>query len=112
MTSPIFTNTEVNLLHSLRSRSVDCKVNFRGLYGKDLACTLCQDGAQDDQAHILSCPHLRQIMKSNEAANHNIMYEDIFAKDVRKQKEITALIEKLLSIKKTLLNKTEDDEEQ
>ena len=51
-------------------------------------------------------------MKSNEAANHNIMYEDIFAKDVRKQKEVTALIEKLLNIKKTLLNKTEDDEEQ
>ena len=112
MTSPIFTNTEVNLLHSLRSRSVDCKVNFRGLYGEDLACTLCQDGAQDDQAHILSCPRLRHIMKSNEAANYNIMYEDIFAKDVRKQKEVTALIEKLLNIKNTLLNKTEDDEEQ
>ena len=50
-------------------------------------------------------------MKSNEAANSNIMYEDIFAKGVRKQKEVTLLIEKLLNIKKTLLNKTEDDEE-
>ena len=95
MTSPIFTNNEVNLILSLRSRSVDCKVIF----------------AQDDQAHILNCPGLRQIMKSNEAANSNIMYEDIFAKGVRKQKEVTLLIEKLLNIKKTLLNKTEDDEE-
>ena len=112
MTSPIFTNTEVNLLHSLRSRSLDCKVNFRGLYGQDLECSLCEDGAQDDQAHILRCPRLREMMKSNDAAVHNIKYEDIFDKDVKKQKEVTALIEKLLTIKKKLLNKTDDEEEQ
>ena len=40
MTSPIFTNEEVNLLQSLRSRSIQCKVNFKGLNGDDLSCPL------------------------------------------------------------------------
>ena len=39
--SYIFTNQEVNLLHSLRSRSVDCKVNFRCMYEADFDFTLC-----------------------------------------------------------------------
>ena len=103
MTSPIYTNQEVNLLHSLRSRSVDCKVNFRGMYGADLACTLCQDGAQDDQQHILNCPRLRQLMKSSEAAKNNIKYDDLFA-ETSKQKEVTALFEKLLDLRQKLLN--------
>ena len=110
MTSPIFTNQEVNLLHSLRSRSVDCKVNFRGMYGSDLACSLCQDGTQDDQQHILACPRLRQEMKSSEAAINSINYYDLFA-NTSKQKEVTSLFEKLLNIRHKLLNKEAEDEQ-
>ena len=108
MTSPIFSNQEVNLLHSVRSRLVDCKVNFRGMYGADLACTLCHDDAQDDQQHILTCPRLRGVMESSEAASNNIKYDDLFA-DTSKQNEVTALFEKLLDMRSKLLNEEAED---
>ena len=50
--SSIFTNEDVNLLHSLRARSVNCKVNFRSRYGDDISCPLCTSGEPDDQPHI------------------------------------------------------------
>ena len=30
--SPVFLDEEVNILHSLRSRAVDCKANYRNMY--------------------------------------------------------------------------------
>ena len=32
MVSPVFYNSDVNLLHALRSRSTDCRVNFKNKY--------------------------------------------------------------------------------
>ena len=87
---------------------VECKANFKGMYGADLACTLCQDGAQDDQQHILHCPRLRQEMKSSEAAKNKIKYDDLFA-STSKQKEVTALFQKLLDIREKLMKKEVED---
>ena len=47
MTSPIFTNEEVNLLHALHSRSVNVKCNFRNKYLNNLLCPLCQKEDDD-----------------------------------------------------------------
>ena len=103
MTSSIFTNEEVNLLHSLRSRSIQCKVNFRGLHGDDLSCPLCTDGSQDDQPHILTCNVLRRLLKSDNVANSEVKYDDIFGK-IKQQKEVTVLFGKLLKIRKQLID--------
>jgi hypothetical protein len=76
--STMFTNLEINLLNALQSRSVDCKINFRRLHGDDLDCPLCSDGCQDDQPHILQCKQLRMMMKSEDLANTNVRYNNIF----------------------------------
>ena len=101
MLSTMFTNLEVNLLHALRSRSVDCKINFRRLHGDDLDCPLCSDGCQDDQPHILQCKKLRMMMKSEDLANSNVRYDNIFG-NLLQQKEVTVMFAKLLQIRKTL----------
>ena len=103
MLSSIFTNDEVNLLHSLRSRSTNCKINFRGLYGDDLSCPLCDDGSQDDQPHLLKCQRLRQLMKSDDVARSNVKYNDIFG-SIYKQKEVTVIFCKLFDIRKKLID--------
>ena len=55
MTSPIFTNNEVNLLHALRSRSTECKVSYKQKYvSSNLLCSLCKI------EHILTCKVLTQ----------------------------------------------------
>ena len=47
------TTEEKQLLFQLRTRSYDCKANFRNLYNNQLACSIC--GQEDNQSHLLSC---------------------------------------------------------
>ena len=103
MTSPIFTNDEVNLLHALRSRSINVKNNFSSKYRNDMSCPLCSN-VIDDQQHILDCDVLKNKLKSREAANNKVVYEDIFG-DYLKQKEVTHLFAKLINIRDSLVDK-------
>ena len=86
MTSHIFTNVDVNLLHALRSRSVNVKCNFRNV--------LCLE-KDDDQLHLLECVELRNRFKTEELNRNKNDYQDIFA-DQCKQKEVTHLLSKLM----------------
>ena len=48
MLSHVFSNEEVDILHALRSRSIDCKNNFKHKYTNgDLACLLCKQACDD-----------------------------------------------------------------
>ena len=97
MTSPIFSNNEVNLLHALRSRMVNVKMNFKSKY-RDLSCPLCSSH-EDGQSNVLTCKVLKGKNISYEAANNKSVYEDIF-KETGKQKEATHLFQILLNIRK------------
>ena len=102
MTSPIYINDEVNLLHALRSRSINVKHNFSSKYRNDMSCPLCSTG-RGDQQHILDCSILKNKLETNEAANNKVVYEDIF-EDYLRQKEVTHLFAKLLKIRNSLLD--------
>ena len=67
---------------------------------KDLLCPFCSK-TDDTQQHMLECAVLKQHLKSTEISQHKIVYEDIF-KDIKKQKEITALYKLLLDIRRKL----------
>ena len=104
MTSPIFTDIEVNLLHRLRSRSTECKENFKQKYiHTNIRCSLC-DVENEDQRHLLSCRVIQQYIRSNNITISKVEYQDLFSQDVRKQKEITTLYLELFQIRTTLLN--------
>jgi hypothetical protein len=103
MTSPIFTNDEVNLLHALRSRSINVKNNFSSKYRNDMSCPLCFY-VRDDQQHLLDCLVLKKKLKSREAANNKVVYEDIF-EDYLKQKEVNHLFANLMKIRDSLVDK-------
>ena len=68
-----------------------------------MSCPLCESDL-DDQPHLLLCTVLNTRMKSKEAANHKVVYGDIFA-DHLKQKEATHLFSKLMKIRNSLLDK-------
>ena len=68
--SPIFTNNDVNLLHSPRGRSIECKANFRGHHGNEVSCPLCDDGSVDDQPYILVCPKIVEKLSASEIAKN------------------------------------------
>ena len=103
MKSPLFSNSEVNLLHSLRSRSVNVKCNFRNKFINDLQCPLCKTN-EDDQPHLLKCPELMKRFKSQEISDLNCEYDDIFS-DHQKQKSVTHLIMELLKLREKMVDK-------
>ena len=77
MTSPLFSNDEVDLLHALRSRSIDCKANFKRKYTNDnLLCSLCNLG-YEDQPHILHCKEILKICETNEISQSNVKQAEV-----------------------------------
>ena len=107
MTSPIFNDIEVNLLHRLRSRSTECKENFKQKnIHTNIRCSLC-DVENEDQRHLLSCKVIKQYIRSKNITISKVEYQDLFSQDVRKQKEITTLYLELFQIRTTLLNNSQ-----
>ena len=91
MLSPLFSNSDVNLLYALRSRSTECKVNFKQKYlNSDLLCQLCKQ-ENEDQQHLLECSQIVSNVNTAEVVEGRIEYCDIFSRETRKQKAVTAL---------------------
>ena len=101
MTSEMFSNEEVNLLHALRARYINVKANFSSRFLNNMLCPLCKT-ERDDQPHILECPVLKRKFKSTETLTDTNQYQDIFA-DLKKQKGITHLFVQLMRIRKSLV---------
>lgn len=108
MTSPIFTNDDVNFLHATRSRSLDCKINFRNKYiNDDLLCRICKT-EEEDQPHILLCKVLQSKLKSEQLARGQVTYSDAFSNHF-KQKEFITLFRKMWTIREKLLEEQQCD---
>ena len=101
MTSPIFKDNEVNLLHALRAKYINVKANLSSKYQKNVLGPLCLVDL-DDQQHVLKCGILSSKFKSKETLKGSTKYEDIFA-DHEKQKQITHLFKELLQIRTSLV---------
>ena len=85
MLSTIFNNEEVSMLHALRSKTTNCKANFKFKYrNEDLLCNLCHTANQDQQ-HLLTCEVLQRQFKTKQQANNKVDHENIFSEDVQKQ---------------------------
>ena len=105
MTSSIFTNEDVQLLHALRSRSTDCKANFKQKYiHSNIICDLCKN-EEETQQHILECEELRKEYNSEDVVTENVTYDSLFCKDVKKQKEVTTLFKELFKAKERIIQK-------
>ena len=109
LTSPLFSNEEVSLLFSLRSRFMDCKANFKNQYkDTNILCPVCK-GNDDTQQHMLECEVIINAFKSAGVTIEKNNYEDIF-KDHKKQKEITAMYKELLKIKTKLIKDSQPNQ--
>ena len=106
MLSPLFTNDEVNQLHALRSRSTDCKENFKQKYlNSNLLCSLCKTEVENQQ-HILVCKVLMSNLQTDELTEGQYKYDDIFSMNVKKQKVITSMFVKLFKLREKIQENT------
>ena len=110
MTSPLFSNNEVSMLHALRGRATDCKANYKQKYiHTNILCSLC--GLEnEDQQHIFKCKVIQSNFITEDVSNLDIKYEDIFSQNLQKQKAITALFLNLFKIKDDIMKRKNSQE--
>ena len=101
LTSPLFSNDEVNLLHRLRSRMTECKANFKQKYVNNLKCRLCNLEAEDQQ-HLLHCVELSKLFQTQSVTMGKVKYEDIFSPNIE-QKVATALFKNLFKLREDII---------
>ena len=106
VTSEMFSDEEVNLLFALRSRTVDCKGNFKSKYkDMNIICQYCKTH-EDHQPHMLNCEMTKKRLKSTEMIKEKFEYEDLF-KDVHKQRIITQVFKEIIEVRQKLKDETE-----
>ena len=106
--SCLFSNDEVSMLFTLRTKYMNCKMNFKYQYKEDeLLCPLCANH-QDTQENFLVCEKLKESFQSNEICLQEVKYDDIFSKDLKKQKCITNVYMKLVELREKLLDTNMD----
>ena len=90
------------MLYALRTRTVNRdRKDFSGMYS-DLSCPLgC--GKSDTLPHIISCSVVNSQLQSQSLASNKIRHEDIFSKDIVRQKQVTELYTQLLQIREEIL---------
>ena len=77
-------------------------MNFKNKYDKNnLNCSVCEE-EEETQEHLLNCKILNEKLKIIENSQEKVQYEDIFA-DHKKQKVVTSKFEKLLNIRRLLI---------
>ena len=54
-----FSKEDIQLLFALKTKMIDCKTNFRGMYGGNLQCRICKEqNSIEDENYILIFPIL------------------------------------------------------
>ena len=103
LSSPMFSRNERYLLLALRTRTLrGIRSDFPGLY-KDKMCPLgCGD--QDTIPNILKCNVIKKLQKSDEMIHGDVQYEDIFSKNIQKQKQVAALYDNFIEIRNRIMN--------
>ena len=103
LSSPMSNNESRSLLLALRTRTVSgIRKDSSSMYS-DLTCPLgC--GSPDTLPHIITCSVLMSHLKSQSLASSDIRHEDIFSKDIVRQKQVTELYTQLLEIREEILN--------
>ena len=96
ITSEIFSNEEVQLLFSLRTRMTNVKSNFSSKFQQNPLCTFgCT--AEENQNHLLDCEAiLNRLEDKSELAE--IEYSDLF-QDIEQQIQITKMFAKIFKIR-------------
>ena len=99
--SELFSLKEKELCFKLRTRTINCKKNFPGIYKDNLYCRFCNSSTEiKSQQHLLLCEKL-----SNQVENtHSVIYDDLFAADLDRQHKAVRHFTKIHRMMEILLN--------
>ena len=92
-----FSMRDKQLLFKLRTKMLDVKANFKGMYPENLHCNICNEDIVQNQEHLLNC----QIIVDNCSElfdNINVEHDDIYG-HVDKQLSVVKLYKRVLEVR-------------
>ena len=93
-----FTNSDIEVLLKLRSRTLEVKANFPKLYNNRTMCEMPNCYFDDSQEHLLiSCEQFKNLAKRGK-------YVDIFSNSTKKQSQVTKMYAEILEARSEILN--------
>ena len=98
LTSNELNTDDKQLLFHFRTRTFNCKSNYKTQYGSDLSCFICKE--VEDQQHMLSCKTLVEDIELGDTK-----YEDLFG-PTEKQIKITKTLKRIISKRNILMKKS------
>ena len=96
-----FTNTDIEVLIKLRSKTLDVKANFPKQHFNNIVCRMQNCLLNETQEHIYSdCVTLNKSVNQKDII---VPYKDIFSKSVKKQSEVTKRFVNLLKARSEIM---------
>ena len=95
LTTNELSTDEKQLLFQLRTRTFNCKANYKSQYGDNITCIIC--GSEDNQTHLLLCSRTTAGVNTD-----NVRYEDIFG-ILDKQVRVAKVLKKVIRNRKIIL---------
>ena len=96
-----FTNTDIEVLIKLRSKTLDAKANFPKQYFNNVICRMKNCISDETKEHLYS--GCSDLIKSLNQKSQVLPYNAIFSKSVKKQSEVTKRFVNLLEVRSELL---------
>ena len=96
LTTNELSTDEKQLLFQLRTRTFNCKANYKNQYGDNITCILC--GSEDNQKHLLFCSRITAGVNTDES----VSYDDIFGV-LDKQVRVAKVLKKVTRNRKIIL---------
>ena len=95
--------TQAKHIFMLRARMMDTKDDYPNKYQYDY-CPICNDDvSKDSQEHVMYCQ-----VDQNQIINSEVEYRNLFSNNVKKQLQISTIIEENYSKRKGKLRKAEE----
>ena len=92
-----FSKEDVQILFALRTKTINCKSNFKRQYGNDLTCRICtEEDSYEDEDHLLICSALTD-------GTSTVQFSDVYG-DVDSQYEAVKIFKKALRKRDVFLN--------
>ena len=96
-----FTNSDIEVLIKLRSKTLDVKANFSKQYHNNTVCRMKNCLLDETQEHLYSnCATLNNSLKQKDLFEP---YNGIFSKSVKKQSEVSKRFVNLLDAREEIL---------
>ena len=95
LTTNELSTDEKQLLFQLRTRTFNCKANYKNQYGDNITCILC--GSEDNQKHLLFCSRITAGVNTE-----SVSYDDIFGV-LDKQVRVVKVLKKVTRNRKIIL---------